>query len=139
YCNSLSGGMKRRLSLACAFVGDTTIILLDEPPSGLDPSNRRLLWDWLRSMKKVRTLLLTTHFMEESDALSDRIMIIANGNIKADGTSVQLKEQYDSVINKRNNCHISDGDVVFRTNQQRNDQFVQALRHLEVMQKRKSN
>ncbi|CAF4879302.1 unnamed protein product [Rotaria socialis] len=139
YCNSLSGGMKRRLSLACAFIGDTTIILLDEPPSGLDPSNRRLLWDWLRSMKKVRTLLLTTHFMEESDALSDRIMIIANGNIKADGTSVQLKEQYDSVINKRNNCHISDGDVVFRTNQQRNDQFVQALRHLEVMQKRKSN
>ncbi|CAF3942349.1 unnamed protein product, partial [Rotaria magnacalcarata] len=131
YCNSLSGGMKRRLSLACAFVGDTTIILLDEPPSGLDPSNCRLLWDWLRSMKKVRTLLLTTHFMEESDALSDRIMIIANGNIKADGTSVQLKEQYDS--------DISDGDVVFRTNQQRNDQFLQALRHLEVMQKRKSN
>ncbi|CAM4920708.1 unnamed protein product [Rotaria socialis] len=125
--------MKRRLSLACAFVGDTTIILLDEPSSGLDPSNRRLLWDWLRSMKKGRTLLLTTHFMEESDALSDRIMIIANGNIKADGTSVRLKEQYGS-------ADISDGDAVFRTtNQQRNDPFVQALRHLEVMQKRKSN
>ncbi|CAF4288401.1 unnamed protein product, partial [Rotaria magnacalcarata] len=78
------------------------------PSSGLDPSNRRLLWDWLRSMKKGRTLLLTTHFMEESDALSDRIMIIANGNIKADGTSVRLKEQYGSVINKRNNCRTND-------------------------------
>ncbi|UJR08477.1 hypothetical protein I4U23_012744 [Adineta vaga] len=157
YCNSLSGGMKRRLSLACAFVGDTKIVLLDEPSSGLDPSNRRLLWDWLRTMKEGKTLLLTTHFMEESDALSDRIMIIANGNIKADGTSARLKEQYGSgyklVINKQSNCPTADlkkelrtylpklkvetdvtsGDVVFRTNQQPNEQFVQALRHLEVM------
>ncbi|CAF3526948.1 unnamed protein product [Rotaria sp. Silwood1] len=153
YCNSLSGGMKRRLSLACAFIGDTKIVLLDEPSSGLDPSNRRLLWDWLRSMKEGKTLLLTTHFMEESDALSDRIMIIANGNIKADGTSAKLKEQYGSVINKQNGYHtndiqnelrqylpklkietdIFDGDVVFRTNQQPNEQFVQALNQLEMM------
>ncbi|CAF3912977.1 unnamed protein product, partial [Adineta steineri] len=90
YCNTLSRGMKRRLSLASAFVGDTKIILLDEPSSGLDPSDRRLLWDWLRSMKEGKTLLLTTHFMEESDALSDRIIIIANGVIKADGTSAKL-------------------------------------------------
>jgi ABC-type multidrug transport system ATPase subunit len=54
------------------------------------------LWDWLRSMKEGKTLLLTTHFMEESDALSDRIIIIANGVIKADGTSAKLKEQYGS-------------------------------------------
>ncbi|CAF4093815.1 unnamed protein product, partial [Adineta steineri] len=159
YCNALSGGMKRRLSLACAFVGDTKIILLDEPSSGLDPSNRRLLWDWLRSMKEGKTLLLTTHFMEESDALSDRIMIIANGVIKADGTSAKLKEQYGSgyklIINKQSSCRtndienelrnylpelkvetdISDGDVVFRTNQQPNDQFVQALHHLESMKR----
>ncbi|CAF0941667.1 unnamed protein product [Adineta steineri] len=159
YCNALSGGMKRRLSLACAFVGDTKIILLDEPSSGLDPSNRRLLWDWLRSMKEGKTLLLTTHFMEESDALSDRIMIIANGVIKADGTSAKLKEQYGSgyklVVNKHSSCRtndiktelrnflpklkvetdISGGDVVFRTNQQPNDQFVQALRHLESMKR----
>ncbi|CAF4553933.1 unnamed protein product, partial [Rotaria sp. Silwood2] len=159
YCNSLSGGMKRRLSLACAFVGDTKIVLLDEPSSGLDPSNRRLLWDWLRSMKEGKTILLTTHFMEESDALSDRIMIIANGNIKADGTSAKLKQQYGSgykfVINKQKNYHtndiknelhqylpnlkvetdISDGDVVFRTNQQPNKQFLQALYQLEQMKK----
>ncbi|CAF4318595.1 unnamed protein product, partial [Rotaria sp. Silwood2] len=159
YCNSLSGGMKRRLSLACAFVGDTKIILLDEPSSGLDPSNRRLLWDWLRSMKEGKTLLLTTHFMEESDALSDRIIIIANGNIKADGTSAKLKEQYGSgyklVINKQNGCHtndiknelcqylpklkietdILDGDVVFRTNEQPNELFIQALNQLEIMKK----
>ncbi|CAF1011366.1 unnamed protein product [Rotaria sordida] len=159
YCNSLSGGMKRRLSLACAFIGDTKIVLLDEPSSGLDPSNRRLLWDWLRSMKEGKTLLLTTHFMEESDALSDRIIIIANGNIKVDGTSAKLKEQHGSgyklVINKQHNYHtndiknelyqylpklkietdISDGDVVFRTNQQPNEQFVQALYQLEIMKK----
>ncbi|CAF4092876.1 unnamed protein product, partial [Adineta steineri] len=157
YCNTLSGGMKRRLSLACAFVGDTKIILLDEPSSGLDPSNRRLLWDWLRSMKEGKTLLLTTHFMEESDALSDRIMIIANGVIKADETSAKLKEQYGSgyklIINKHSSCRtntienelrnylpelkseidIPDGDVVFRTNQQPNALFIQALRHLESM------
>ncbi|CAF4052910.1 unnamed protein product [Adineta steineri] len=159
YCSVLSRGMKRRLSLACAFVGDTKIVLLDEPSSGLDPCNRRLLWDWLRSMKEGKTLLLTTHFMEESDALSDRIMIIANGVIKADGTSAKLKEQYGSgyklIINKHSSCHINDikaelrnylpqlkvetdissGDVVFRTNQQPNDQFVQALHHLESMKR----
>ncbi|CAF2516694.1 unnamed protein product [Rotaria sp. Silwood2] len=157
YCNSLSGGMKRRLSLACAFVGNTKIVLLDEPSSGLDPSNRRLLWDWLRKMKEGKTLLLTTHFMEESDALSDRIIIISNGVIKADGTSAKLKEQYGSgyklIINKQNNygtneienelrnylpkltieSDIPNGDVVFRTNEQPDNQFVQALRQLELM------
>ncbi|CAF3806236.1 unnamed protein product [Adineta steineri] len=159
YCNTLSRGMKRRLSLACAFIGDTKIILLDEPSSGLDPSNRRLLWDWLRSMKEGKTLLLTTHFMEESDALSDRIMIIANGVIKADGTSAKLKEQYGSgyklIINKQSGCRtndikaelrnylpelkvetdISDGDVIFRTNQQPDNLFIQALHHLESMKR----
>ncbi|CAF0858674.1 unnamed protein product [Adineta steineri] len=159
YCNALSRGMKRRLSLACAFVGDTKIILLDEPSSGLDPSNRRLLWDWLRSMKEGKTLLLTTHFMEESDALSDRIIIIANGVIKADRTLAKLKEQYGSgyklIINKQNSCRTNDikaelcnylpelkvetdipgGDVVFRTNQQPNDLFIQALHHLESMKR----
>ena len=95
--------------------------------------------------------------MEESDALSDRIMVISNGSIRADGTSAKLKEQYGSgyklVINKQKGCHtndlkvelahylpavsiesdVSDGDVVFRTNQQPNEQFVQALRQLDVL------
>ncbi|CAF3811478.1 unnamed protein product [Rotaria magnacalcarata] len=157
YCKSLSGGMKRRLSLACAFVGNTKIVLLDEPSSGLDPSNRRLLWDWLRKMKEGKTLLLTTHFMEESDALSDRIIIISNGVIKADGTSAILKEQYGSgyklIINKQINhgtneielelrsylpaltieSDILNGDIVFRTNQQPDNQFIEALRHLELL------
>ncbi|UJR08715.1 hypothetical protein I4U23_012972 [Adineta vaga] len=159
YCKALSGGMKRRLSLACAFIGDTKVILLDEPSSGLDPSNRRLLWDWLRTMKEGKTLLLTTHFMEESDALSDRIMIISDGHIKVDGTSTKLKEDYGLgyklIINKQNNfstnyimnslrhylpkltieTDIFDGDVIFRTNQQPTEQFVQALHQLETMKK----
>jgi ATP-binding cassette subfamily A (ABC1) protein 3 len=73
----LSGGMKRRLSLGMSLIGDSKIILLDEPTSGLDPFNRRSLWDMIRNFKKDRTVLLTTHFMEEADALSDRIAIMA--------------------------------------------------------------
>ena len=68
--------MKRRLSVAMALIGDSKVILLDEPTSGLDPYNRRSLWDLIRSFKKDRTILLTTHFMEEADALSDRIAIM---------------------------------------------------------------
>ena len=157
-CRNLSGGMKRRLSLACAFIGENKIILLDEPSSGLDPSNRRLLWDWLRTMKQNKTLLLTTHFMEESDALSDRIIILSHGQIQVDATTMKLKEQYGSgyklIVNKKSN-HIStnelyrnlveylpqmivetdlfNGDVVFRTNQQPNEEFLLALDQLESM------
>ncbi|CAF3299183.1 unnamed protein product, partial [Rotaria sp. Silwood2] len=95
-CKYLSAGMKRRLSIALAFIGETTFVLLDEPSSGLDPINRRLLWNWLISMKENRTILFSTHIMEEADALSDRIIILSNGNICANDKSSELKKSYGS-------------------------------------------
>jgi len=74
--SKLSGGMKRKLSVCCALCGDTKVVLCDEPSSGMDPSARRQLWDLLQQEKVGRTLLLTTHFMDEADVLGDRIVII---------------------------------------------------------------
>lgn len=64
---SLSGGMKRRLMLGIALVGESKLLILDEPTSGLDPEARRAIWDLLQSIRTERTILLTTHFMEEAD------------------------------------------------------------------------
>jgi ATP-binding cassette subfamily A (ABC1) protein 3 len=77
----LSGGMKRRLSVAIALTGGSKVAILDEPTSGLDPYNRRIFWELIRNFKKDRTIILTTHFMEEADALSDRICIMNHGKI----------------------------------------------------------
>ena len=67
---SLSGGMKRRLMLGIALVGESKLLILDEPTSGLDPEARRAIWDLLQSIRTERTILLTTHFMEEADVSS---------------------------------------------------------------------
>lgn len=74
---NLSGGMKRRLSIAIALVGDPAILFLDEPSTGLDPENRRQLWDILVECKGKRAVVLTTHSMEEADVLCSRIGIIS--------------------------------------------------------------
>ena len=66
---SLSGGMKRRLMLGIALVGESKLLILDEPTSGLDPEARRVIWDLLQSIRTERTILLTTHFMEEADVI----------------------------------------------------------------------
>jgi len=92
----LSGGMKRKLSVCCALCGDTKVVLCDEPSSGMDPSARRQLWDLLQQEKVGRTLLLTTHFMDEADVLGDRIAIMCDGELKCHGTSFFLKKQYGS-------------------------------------------
>ena len=74
---NLSGGMKRRLSIAIALIGDPAILFLDEPSTGLDPENRRQLWDILVECKGKRAVVLTTHSMEEADVLCSRIGIIS--------------------------------------------------------------
>ena len=80
--SQLSGGMKRRLNVALAVVHDPDIVVLDEPSAGLDPQSRLLLWDFIRSLKsKGKTTILTTHAMEEADALSDRVAIIDHGKL----------------------------------------------------------
>lgn len=83
---SLSGGMKRRLSIARALVHRPTLILLDEPTTGLDPQARHLLWDRLKELKRQGlTILLTTHFMDEAERLCDRVAIMDGGKIQAIG------------------------------------------------------
>lgn len=91
---NLSGGMKRRLCLGNALIGDTKIAILDEPSSGLDPESRREFWNILLSMRKDHTILLTTHYMEEAETLADSIAIISEGQLLCHGTSLQLKRRY---------------------------------------------
>ncbi|UYV62551.1 ABCA3 [Cordylochernes scorpioides] len=90
----LSGGMKRKLSIGNALIGDPSVVLLDEPSSGMDPSARRFIWDLLTEEKKGRTILLTTQFMEEADILGDRIAIMDRGMIQCCGSPLFLKKQY---------------------------------------------
>ncbi|MFC1893147.1 ATP-binding cassette domain-containing protein [Chloroflexota bacterium] len=87
-----SGGMKRRLSIAMALVSDPQVLFLDEPTLGLDPQSRRSVWEHIAELKRKKTIVLTTHYLEEADALSDRIAIIDEGKIVALGTSRELKE-----------------------------------------------
>lgn len=93
---TLSSGMKRRLCLACAIIGQTKLVILDEPSSGLDPESRRDLWNILLSIRKERTILLTTHSMEEADVLGDKILIMDHGKIICEGTTFQLKKRFGS-------------------------------------------
>jgi len=90
----LSGGEKRRLSIAIALVGDPKIVFLDEPTTGLDPDVRRLIWDILNEISQNKTIILTTHSMEEAEVLCDRIAIMSHGTIRCCNTSLRLKELY---------------------------------------------
>ncbi|XP_065635270.1 ABC transporter A family member 1 [Quercus suber] len=91
---ALSGGMKRKLSLGIALIGDSKVIILDEPTSGMDPYSMRLTWQLIKKLKKGRIILLTTHSMDEADELGDRIAIMANGSLRCCGSSLFLKHQY---------------------------------------------
>ncbi|KAM0438528.1 hypothetical protein ACHAPT_001277 [Fusarium lateritium] len=89
---ALSGGQKRKLQLALMLVGDSTVCCVDEVSSGVDPLSRRKLWDILLAERGRRTILLTTHFLDEADLLADRLAILSHGSLKASGTSVELKQ-----------------------------------------------
>jgi ABC-2 type transport system ATP-binding protein len=95
-----SGGMKRRLSIAMALISDPEVLILDEPTLGLDAQSRRAIWDHIEDLKGTKTILHTTHYLEEADALADRIAIIDEGKIIASGTPAELKRS------------ISDGQAV---------------------------
>ncbi|HEY2164471.1 MAG TPA: ATP-binding cassette domain-containing protein [Gemmatimonadaceae bacterium] len=87
----LSGGQKQRLALACAIVGDPDLLFLDEPTTGLDPQSRRQLWDLITDFKAHgRTILLTTHYMDEAEILCDRVAIVDHGKVIALGTPREL-------------------------------------------------
>jgi ABC-2 type transport system ATP-binding protein len=88
----LSGGMKKRLNLIIGLVHDPDVLFLDEPTAGLDPQTRRLIWNYIEELKsRNKTIFLTTHYMDEADALSDRVGIIDHGKIIALGTPSELK------------------------------------------------
>ena len=86
-----SGGMKRRLNIIMALVHNPEILFLDEPTLGLDPQARRAIWEYIIRLKGEKTILLTTHYMDEADSLADRIGIMDKGKIVALGTSTDLK------------------------------------------------
>lgn len=89
---TLSGGWQRRLSIAMALISEPSIIFLDEPTLGLDVLARRDLWKQIEKLKGKITIILTTHYLEEAESLSDRIGIMANGILKAEGTADELKK-----------------------------------------------
>lgn len=88
----LSGGLQRRLSIAMALMSDPEILFLDEPTLGLDPHSRKSVWNYIEKLKHHKTILLTTHYLEEADTLADHIAIMESGNIIAQGTSSELKD-----------------------------------------------
>jgi len=94
--SGLSGGEKRRLSIAVALVGDPKLVFLDEPTTGLDPDVRRLIWGILNEISHDRTIIITTHSMEEAEVLCHRIGIMSHGTLRCCATQLRLKELYGS-------------------------------------------
>ncbi|XP_077103623.1 phospholipid-transporting ATPase ABCA1b isoform X2 [Siphateles boraxobius] len=107
--SQLSGGMQRKLSVALAFVGGSKVVILDEPTAGVDPYARRGIWDLLLKYRAGRTILLSTHHMDEADILGDRIAIISHGKLCCVGSSLFLKTQlgtgYYLTLVKKNSEH----------------------------------
>ena len=98
---TLSGGQKRRISLATALIGNPRRILLDEPTTGMDPANRRGVWKVLQEQKQAGVnVVMTTHSMEEADILGDTIGIMADGKLEAFGPSLELKRKYEPLHNR---------------------------------------
>lgn len=90
---SLSGGQKRKLSVALALTGSPTLCILDEPTSSMDPYSRRFTWDLLRRGRAGRCTLLSTHFMEEADHLGDRVAMLRKGQLRCSGSPLFLKSR----------------------------------------------
>lgn len=118
--DQLSGGMKRRLTIARALINDPKILLLDEPTTGLDPQARHVLWDRLFRLKeRGTTLVLTTHYMDEAEQLCDRLVVIDEGKIVAEGSPAELIR-----------THSSKEVVELRFGSDRNEQMADQLRAL---------
>ena len=121
--SQLSGGMKRRLNLAMALIHEPEIVVLDEPSAGLDPQSRLVLWEYIHSLSKEKgkTIILTTHIMEEADRLSDRIAIMDHGKLLILDTPESLKKK------------VGRGDIVEiqLSNPEMNDKVVSLMRSME--------
>ncbi|CAF3441243.1 unnamed protein product [Rotaria sp. Silwood1] len=113
--SSLSGGMKRKLSVGIALIANSKVVILDEPTSGMDPAARRSTWEMLQRFRLDRTILFTTHFMDEADVLGDRIAIMGEGRIRCFGSPFFLKTTYGIgyhlIISKNTNA---DANQIFQ-------------------------
>ena len=98
-CKTLSGGEKRKLCVALALIGNSELVLLDEPTSGMDIISKRALWDFLKEFKNNKIIILTTHSLDEAEYLGDRIGIMTNGHFICSGTSSYLKSKYPCGFN----------------------------------------
>jgi ABC-2 type transport system ATP-binding protein len=108
----LSGGQRRRLDFALALVGDPELIFLDEPTTGFDPAARRTAWQTIRSLRELgKTILLTTHYLDEAEQLSDRVAVLREGRIVATGTPAELTRTPATEIRYRENGKV----VILRT------------------------
>jgi len=95
WCQNLSGGQKQKLGMALSLVNDPELIFLDEPTTGLDPQARRAVWEVIRKLKNEgRTVMLTTHYLEEAEELADRVAIMNHGKIVAMGTADEIESRY---------------------------------------------
>ncbi|NWU77349.1 ABCAD protein, partial [Onychorhynchus coronatus] len=107
---AISGGMKRRLSVAISFIGNSKTVVLDEPTSGVDPCSRRGIWDVLLKYKAGCTLIFTTHHLDEAEVLSDRIAILQRGQLRCCGSPSYLRETYGQghslTLTKKDPMHI---------------------------------
>ena len=112
---SFSGGMKRRLSLAISAIGNPKVIFLDEPTTGLDPKVRQQIWELIEKLKKGKSIILTTHSMEEADILADRLSVMVKGKLKCVGSSLYLKQKYGDGHRVTLNIDDSKAKEVFRT------------------------
>jgi ABC-2 type transport system ATP-binding protein len=108
---TLSGGMQRRLSIAMGLISNPQIFFLDEPTLGLDVRSRRELWKNLSKLKGKTTIILTTHYLEEAEALADRICILQKGSLKALGTAAELKQQSNTISFEEAFLAICDGEA----------------------------
>ena len=122
---NFSGGMKRRINILMAVINDPEIIFFDEPSAGLDPQSRRVVWDFIKDFEKEKkTVILTTHNMEEADDLSDTLAIIDHGKIIAQGTPSALKGK------------VGEGDVIeFRLLPEKLEQRNEIVEYLEIHEK----
>jgi ABC-2 type transport system ATP-binding protein len=119
---TLSGGESRRLALAVAFVGDPQLVVLDEPTTGLDVESRRRLWETVRNLRGGRSILFTTHHLEEAEALATRILVVDRGRLLFDGDAHGLRSR---VGGRRLSYIGSDGRVSVTTGDA--DAYVRAM------------
>lgn len=128
--DTFSGGMQRRLVAIRALVHNPLVLFLDEPTTGLDPQSRRALWDYIQSLRTKMTIFLTTHYMDEADALCDRIVIMDHGRALVDGTAAQLKEAF---------AHAHVYELEFRANADEYEQILLTLPFVKTLSRKGSS